>query len=118
MLLVNGLSRSLHQQSGQVQRQDFKLLIDPALKKGHVKIYRYNGVFEGVRLLSLDETRQTFRRNVTKTFLNLSIVRVRFLSSNHRLSQRIRVPGERGYGVLTKQTYQFLTLRFVFLISI
>ena len=50
MLLVNGLSRSLHQQSGQVQRQDFKLLIDPALKKGHVKIYRFSGVFEGVRV--------------------------------------------------------------------
>ncbi|XP_078363244.1 uncharacterized protein LOC144647329 isoform X3 [Oculina patagonica] len=44
---VNGLSRSLPRFEENVQREDFKLLIDPAIKKGHAKIYRYNGVFPG-----------------------------------------------------------------------
>ena len=47
--LANGLTRSLPRFEENAQREDFKLLIDPAIKKGHAKIYRYNGVFPGVR---------------------------------------------------------------------
>lgn len=46
---VNGLTKPLPELNENGHRQDFKLLIDPAIKKGHSKIYRYNGVFPGVR---------------------------------------------------------------------
>lgn len=44
---VNGLTKPLPEPNENGHRQDFKLLIDPAIKKGHSKIYRYNGVFPG-----------------------------------------------------------------------
>ena len=48
-IIVNGLTKPLPEPNENGHRQDFKLLIDPAIKKGHSKIYRYNGVFPGVR---------------------------------------------------------------------
>ena len=68
MLIVNGLTRSLPQPDDNVQRQDFKLLIDPAIKKGHAKIYRYNGVFPGVRFFSVHKSGAVFHLIVNKTF--------------------------------------------------
>lgn len=44
---VNGLTKPFPHPNDDGHRQDFKLLIDPAIKKGHSKIYRYNGVFPG-----------------------------------------------------------------------
>lgn len=109
ILVANGLTRSLPRFEENVQREDFKLLIDPAIKKGHAKIYRYNGVFPGVRLLLVDKRVVIVCHTVCGTFLNFF---VSLPSSNHRLCQRILALGEREYGLSTKPIYQFLILRF------
>lgn len=110
MVSVNGVTKSLPQPDDHVQRQDFKLLIDPAIKKGHAKIYRYNGVFPGVSLLTADGTGVISRLIVLKPFLKLLIA---LPSSNHRLSLRTLAPGEQEYGLSTKPIYQFPISRFV-----
>lgn len=97
VLLANGLTRSLPRSEENEQREDFKLLIDPAIKKGHAKIYRYNGVFPGVRLLTVNKSVVIFIRRVVRiTLLNLFIL---LPSSNHQLSQRTLAPGEQEYGL-------------------
>lgn len=50
------MSRPLGRSEENVQREDFKLLIDPAIKKGHAKIYRYGGVFPGVSRANVYES--------------------------------------------------------------
>lgn len=112
VLLANGLTRSLPRSEENEQREDFKLLIDPAIKKGHAKIYRYNGVFPGVRLLTVNKSVVIFIRRVVRiTLLNLFIL---LPSSNHQLSQRTLAPGEQEYGLSTKPICPFLISRFIF----
>ena len=48
-LVVNGVSCTTNRPDDVNQRKNYKLLIDPAIKKGHQKIYRFDGVFPGVR---------------------------------------------------------------------
>lgn len=50
-IVANGAGRSLNRHDDGKQRRNYKLLIDPALKKGSQKIFRYDGEFDGVRLL-------------------------------------------------------------------
>ncbi|XP_031568728.1 histone-lysine N-methyltransferase SETD1B-like [Actinia tenebrosa] len=45
--VANGAGRSLSRQEDVKQRRNYKLLIDPALKKGSQKIFRYDGEFDG-----------------------------------------------------------------------
>ena len=45
---MNGVSCTSQRVDDVNQRKNYKLLIDPAIKKGHQKIYRFDGVFPGV----------------------------------------------------------------------
>ena len=47
---VNGVLNSFGRPDEGDERRNYKLLIDPAIKKGHQKIYRFDGVFPGVCL--------------------------------------------------------------------
>lgn len=47
---MNGVRPVHHDAShGEKKKRNYKLLVDPAMKKGAVKVYRYDGVVPGVR---------------------------------------------------------------------
>ena len=46
------MSKNQKKKNSEEKKQNFKLLIDPTIKKGHTKIVRYDGILTGVSVIS------------------------------------------------------------------
>lgn len=44
----NGIIRPVHADQTEKKKRDYKLIVDPALKQGPEKVYRYDGIVPGV----------------------------------------------------------------------